>query len=129
MTMNQGRPPDLLRRFVATPYVFTNDDGPDRLSVRSNDLEIAITIRRHWLNPSRGNRPSVVSWKILRDIAVPDNSTEVSILYDKNLRTLIVGTGAILSYDIQRSEILGFISAKTTVNQLASSLIPMLLEL
>jgi hypothetical protein len=127
--MNQGLPPDLLRRFVATPYVFTNDDGPERLSVRSNDLEIAITIRRHWLNPSRGNRPSVVSWKILRDIEIPNNSTEVSILYDKNLRTLIVGTGAILSYDIQRSEILGFISAKTTVKQLASSLIPMLLEL
>jgi hypothetical protein len=127
--MNQGRPPDLLRRFVATPYVFTNDDGPDRLSVRSNDLEIALAIRRHWFDPSRGNRPSVISWKILRDIAAPDDSAEVSILYDRKLRTLMVGPGAILSYDIERSEILGFISAKTTVKQLASSLIPMLLEL
>jgi hypothetical protein len=129
LTMNQGRPPDLLRRFVATPYVFTNDDGPNRLSVRSNDLEIALAIRRHWINLTCETRPSVLSWKVLRDVAAPDNFAKLSILYDKNLRTLVLGTRAILYYDIERSEILGFLSAKTTVKQLVSSLIPMLLEL
>ena len=30
--------PDLLRRFVPTPYVFSNCDGSNRFSVESNDL-------------------------------------------------------------------------------------------
>ncbi|MBB5338664.1 hypothetical protein HDF12_002446 [Edaphobacter lichenicola] len=125
---NQSRPPDLLRRFVATPYLFTNGTGPDRFSVQSNDLEIAIAIRRLWINETHGNRPAVVSWKILRDIVPPDSLAEISILHDKKLRTLMIGTGTILLFDLERAEFFGFICANITVQQLTSSLIPLLLE-
>jgi hypothetical protein len=125
---NQSRPPDLLRRFVATPYVFTNGTGPDRLSVQSNDLEIALAIRRHWLDNITQNQPAVISWEILRDAAAPDSLAELCILHGKKLRTLMVGTGTILLFDIERAELFGFVAAKITVEQLSLSLIPLLLE-
>jgi hypothetical protein len=126
---SQSRLPDLLRRFVATPYVFTNGAGPDRLSVQSNDLEIALAIRRHWIDNIHQNRPAVIFWEILRDIAAPDSLAELSILHGKKLRTLMIGAGTILLFDVERAEVFGFVAAKITVEQLSSSLIPLLLEL
>jgi hypothetical protein len=126
---NQSRPPDLLRRFVATPYVFTNGTGPHRLSVRSNDLEIALAIRRQWIENIHQSRSAVIYWEILRDVGAPFDLSELSILHGPKLRTLMIGTGTILLFDIERAELFGFLAANITVAQLASSLIPLLLEL
>ena len=126
---NHSHPPDLLRRFTATPYVFTNGEGSDRLSVQSNDLEVALAIRRQWIDKIYQDRPAVICWEILRDVAAPDSLAELSILNGKKLRTLTIGTGTILLFDVERAEVFGFVAAKVTVELLSSSLIPLLLKL
>ena len=42
MTVDRTHP-DLLRRFVPTPYVFGGRDGSNNIFIESNDLEIALS--------------------------------------------------------------------------------------
>ena len=128
MKLDATQPPDLLRRFVATPYVFADGVGPSRYSVRSNDLEIALAVRRYWSNRRDKNLPAVISWQLIRDVLAPNATTEITLLSAGELRTLMVGTEAILSYDVQRSEFLGFVSSTITIKHLVSELIPTLLK-
>lgn len=128
MKLDATRSPDLLRRFVATPYVFVDSVGMSRHSVRSNDLEIALAVRRFWSTRRTENLPAVVSWQLIREISMPNDNAEITLLYAGKLRTLIAGTGTILFYDAQRSELLGFVSSTIAIKQLVSELIPTLLK-
>jgi hypothetical protein len=128
LKLDATRPPDLLRRFVATPYVFMDPVGPNRCSVRSNDLEIALAVRGYWSNQKHESQPAVTSWLLIREASASGNSTDFSLLYTRELRTLMVGTKTILFYDIRRSELFGFVSSTITTQHLVSELIPRLLE-
>jgi hypothetical protein len=123
------RSPDLLRRFVATPYVFADSVGPSRCSVRSNELGIALAVRRSWSTRRAENLPAVVSWHLIRDALAANDISPITLLSAGELRTLIVGTETILFYDAQRSECLGFVSSRITIKRLVSELIPTLLEI
>ncbi len=116
---------DLLRRFVATPYVFTECDSPSRLRVESNDLEIALGVRR---SSTIEHQTGGLLCKLIRDTSAPVDGTEIFIVSDGPLRTLHLGRGTILIYDQERSELLGFISRNVQVHELISSLIPSLLS-
>jgi hypothetical protein len=128
MKLDATRPPDLLRRFVATPYVFMDNVGPNRCSVRSNDLEIALAVRSYWSNQKYEEQSAVASWQLIREGLATGNTNEISLIYTLELRTLMVGAETILFYDIQRSELLGFVSSKITAKHLVSELIPKLLK-
>jgi hypothetical protein len=128
LKLDAARPPDLLRRFVATPYVFMNSVGPNQCYVRSNDLEIALAVRGYWGNQKYEKQSAVTSWQLIRDALATDKTTKISLLFTRELRTLMVGTETILFYDIQRSELMGFVSSMTTTKYLVSELIPRLLE-
>ena len=120
--------PDLLRRFVATPYHFSKADGPNRLCVESNDLEIALSIRRSnifWRQMIQGDG---LACKLIRDMAGPVDSSNISIISFETLRILHLGTGTILIYDVERSELLGFVTRNVKVQELVDSLIPRLLN-
>jgi hypothetical protein len=129
LKLDATRSPDLLRRFVATPYVFADSVGASRCSVRSNDLEIALAVRRSWATRRAENPPVVVSWQLIRDGSAINDVTEITLFTAGELRTLILGTKTILFYDAQRSEFLGFVSAAITINHLVSELIPTLLKI
>jgi hypothetical protein len=129
LKLDDSRPPDLLRRFVATPYVLTDSVSPNRCSVRSNDLGIALAVRRYWSDLRDETLSTVVSWQLIRDVLTPDDFTEITLLYTGELRTLIVGVATILFYDVQRAEFLGFISSTITTKRLVSELIPTLLKI
>ena len=128
MKFDTARPPDLLRRFVPTPYVFADRAGPNRYSVRSNDLEIALGVRRYLSKRRDENRPVIVSWQLIRDVLATDDISAISLFHVGELRTLMAGTATILFYDVQRSEFLGFVSSATTTKHLISELIPTLLK-
>jgi hypothetical protein len=121
--------PDLLRRFVPTPYIFSKGDGPSRLCVESNDLEIALSVRDSSILERQGNRAGGLLCKVIRDMAAPVDGSEVSIVSDGALRILRLGRGTILIHDLERSELLGFVSPNVKAKELASSLIPALLDL
>jgi hypothetical protein len=118
--------PDLLRRFVPTPYVFSKFDGSNRFIVESNDLEIALGVRQSEIVHREGKRGLVC--KFIRDMSGPMDHSEITIVSDEVLRVLSMGRGTILIYDRERSELLGFIARKVPVQELVSSLIPALLE-
>ena len=119
--------PDLLRRFVPTPYVFRECDGPNRMLVESNDLEIALGVRRAGIVDRQSNRGGGLVCKLIRDMAGPVDGSEIIIVSDGPLRVLYLGRGTILIYDHERSELFGFVARNVTVQELVSSLIPALL--
>jgi hypothetical protein len=119
--------PDLLRRFVATPYTFRKYDGENRICVESNDLEIALSARRSGIIQRQGSRTGGLHCKLIRDMAGPVDSSEISIISDGTLQILRLGRGTILIHDLERSELLGFISPNVKAKELVSSLIPALL--
>jgi len=129
LKLDATRSPDLLRRFVATPYVFADTVGPCRYSVRSNDLEIALAVRRSWSTRRSENLPAVVSWQLIRDVLAVNDITEITLFSAGELRTLIVGTETILFYDAQRAEFFGFVSPTITIKHLVTELIPALLKI
>ena len=114
---------------MATPYVFADSVGPSRYSVRSNELGIALAVRRSWRARGAENLPAVVSWHLIRDVFEANNLTELTLISAGQLRTLIVGTETILFYDAQRSEFLGFVSSTITIKHLVTELIPALLKI
>jgi hypothetical protein len=120
------RHPDLLRRFVPTPYVFSKFNGPNRISIESNDLEIALGVRRTGLAHCRVDQERGLVCKLIRDIGGPANGSEKTIVSDGALRVLYRGTGTILIHDLERSELLGFIAKNVKVEELVTSLIPAL---
>jgi hypothetical protein len=129
MTDEQCWHPDLLRRFVPTPYVFNKWDGPNRLSfIASNDLEIALSVRRAAIFQRQSNRAGGLLCKLIRDLAGPVDAQERTIVSDGAIRVLYLGRGTILIHDRERSELLGFIARNVTVQELVSSLIPALLD-
>jgi hypothetical protein len=119
--------PDLLRRFVAAPYIFKYD-GPGQLHIESNDLEIALGMRRAGVVLPQGQQPRRLLCKLIRDMSAPADGSEISIVSDGPLRILYQGTGTILIHDRERLELLGFISRNVKVHELVSSLIPALLS-
>lgn len=128
MTVELCWHPDLLRRFVPTPYVFSKGDGPNRLFVESNDLEIALGIRRAGLVQLQGKRAGALLCKLIRDLADLVDRSEITIISDGTLRVLYLGRATILIYDQERSELLGFVARNVKVEELISSLIPGLLN-
>jgi hypothetical protein len=128
MTVEPCWHPDLLRRFVPTPYVFSNGDGPNRLDVESNDLEIALAIRQASLAQRRGKRAGALLCKLIRDLADLVDRSEITIISSGPLRVMYRGRATILIYDQERSELFGFVARNVEVEELVSSLIPGLLN-
>jgi len=120
--------PDLLRRFVPTPYVFSTCDGSNQLFVESNDLEIALSVRRSGIFHRQCSQEGGLFCKLIRDMTAPVDASEMTIVSNGPLRVLCLGQGTILIYDRERLELLGFISRNVRVQELISSLIPTLLR-
>lgn len=128
MTDDQCWHPDLLRRFVPTPYVFGRYHGPNRFLVESNDLEIALNVRHSLISHRQANRNGGLICKLIRDTAGPVDGSEMTIVSNGPLRVLYLGTGTILIHDHERSELLGFIARNVKAQELVSSLIPALFD-
>ena len=120
--------PDLLRRFVATPYTFRKYDGANQISVESNDLEIALSVWRSGIVERQGGQAGRLRCKLIRDMTGPVDVSEVSIIADGTLQVLCLGRGTILIHDPEREELLGFIAPNIKAKELVSSLIPTLLS-
>lgn len=130
MTNELSAHPDLLRRFVAAPYIFNQGEGLDRICIESNDLEIALSLRDFFITLSQENRAGSLFCKLIRDRDSDDlvDGAEISIVTDGALRVVHLGQKTILIHDIERSESLGFVSRSITAHTLVSSLLPALMN-
>jgi hypothetical protein len=131
MTNEPCAHPDLLRRFVAAPYIFTHGKGQNRICIESNDLEIALSVRDSFVTLFQNNRAGGLFCRLIRDMDGDSflDETEISIVTDGALRVLHLGQETVLIHDIERSELLGFVSPCIKAHTLVSSLIPALLKL
>jgi hypothetical protein len=127
MTQTTNSHPDLLRRFVPTPYNFDIIERNRLLRVQSNDLELALTVRRFCVQRFKEIHSAVVVWKLIRDAKAPVGFQEISLVTDGPLRTLHLGRGTVVFYDREKSEILGFVAADVAAEKIITSLLPRLI--
>jgi hypothetical protein len=121
--------PDLLRRFVAVPYVFSRQDASNRLHIESNDLEIALSVWHSDAVKNKEKQADGLFCRLIRDTSTPSDDSELSIVADGAMRVLHIGQGTILIHDKEKSELLGFVCRNVKGEELASLLIPTLLGL
>lgn len=128
MTDDRCWHPDLLRRFVPTPYVFDRYVGANRFLVESNDLEIALSVRRSVVVHRQMDQSGGLTCKLIRESAGSIDGSEITVISHGTVRVLYQGTGTILIHDHERSEFLGFIARNIKAQELVSSLIPALFD-
>lgn len=117
--------PDLLRRFVETPYRFKIVLCSTFIAFETNDQELLSIFRaraEQLLNALRaGDQPW--RWKIVRDDHVPLEGSRISVLSGEMLTTIFIGTGTIVAIDHGRSELLGFVAANVHAEHLLDALL------
>jgi hypothetical protein len=128
MTEDRHWHPDLLRRFVPTPFVFSVSGNSQQTHIESNDLDIAIGIRRFAISSNYAGQDKILFCKVVRDITCCEDGSELLVLMNGAIRMLQRGSKTILIYDEERAELFGFVARDVKVELLVSFLIPAVLS-
>jgi hypothetical protein len=120
-------PPDLLRRFSSTPYIFDVCFDQQCTQIQSNDLDIALAARSFCRRRGNENVPIASFWKLIRDRTVHGGISETLIVVNGPIRMLHAGKGTVLTYDGERSELFGFVARDMDTRHLVAILIPTLI--
>jgi hypothetical protein len=120
--------PDLLRRFVETPYAvsFTSDGATVR--IEANDFALVNKIHGA-IVLQNGFGAEILTWKLIRDEAIPCNGRGLTILSLGPLSVILAGTGTVIAIDRERREALGFIAANVSSDEFVTALLPIVLKL
>jgi hypothetical protein len=122
--------PDLLRRFVPTPYELESVFRGVRLAIQTNDSELISAMQRRAETPeTEPVTHSLLSVKVVRDREAPVDGSTVALLTAGPLTTLTVGVGTLLTLDIQRHEILGFLASSVSSERFIEDLLSTLVDL
>lgn len=118
-------PPDLLRRFVATPYHTVIRAKNSHCRVMSNDSDLIECLRELSLASNRSNRADWVC-RILRDIDRPVGAEkEISFGHD-GLHVECYQSGTQFVVDWESREIFGFIAPGDEVSDVVGRLVSLL---
>jgi hypothetical protein len=128
MSQSMSSHPDLLRRFTPILYTFEIILGRECALIQSNDLELALKMRRICVPRFREMRPVPGLCKLIRDADAPVSFQCVTVIGAGSLRTLHMGIGTTLIYDRERSELLGFLASDVSAEIIVTSLIPELMD-
>jgi hypothetical protein len=121
--------PDLLRRFVRAPHVFSIDAGDICGRVETNDPSIVEAMRSVTAPLSHEGPEQAYFWKLIRDEAAPRGGREVTILSFGPLSTVLLGVGTMIAIDRERREVLGFIAPDVPTEQFVESWLPLITKL
>ncbi len=110
--------PDLLQRFVATPYTFTLD----QTRVESNS-EALISALQKEAPPLH----TVTHLKIIVDHTVTEDAATLTHINSGHLNTLLRGTTTVLIFDRDTRELLAFLAPQISSSELLNHLIPAVL--
>jgi hypothetical protein len=124
MTETTSGVPDLLQRFVPTPFSasFTIDDAD--VTLHSN----ADLAANHQATTSHGASDKITG-TIVHDPEAPNDGSDIIVIKAWPVATVLVGTGTVLALDCERSEIVGFLSPAVSSVRLVNELLPMMVEL
>jgi len=126
MNMQEPAQLDLLQRFLPVPYSFSVESATGDVQIGSNDLEIALTIRRFCIETGHPGVSMVAEWKIMRDHKAPCTGVALTLLTEETLRTLSIGHDTLLVFDISLRKVFGFIGS-IPLNYLVADVLPLLL--
>jgi hypothetical protein len=128
MNQSTNSHPDLLRRFTPILYTFDIILGREHARIQSNDLELALRMRRFCMPRFREMRPVPGLCKLIRDADAPISFQRVIVIGAGALRTLHQGIGTTLIYDREMSELFGFLASDVSAEKIVTSLIPALMD-
>jgi hypothetical protein len=125
MTHRDTNQLDLMQRFLPAPYRFAIAGAEEMVLIESNDLDIALSVRRFCLNAEVPGIGKVAEWTIMRDHKAPCTAEEQVLLADETLRTLFAGDDTVLIFDRALRKVFGFVGARNT-SDLVADLLPIL---
>lgn len=126
MSESKPVPPDFLRRFTPTPYVFELRACDEYVRVEADDLEIALAIRRLCRTQILYGEIPVQFWRLIRDQNAPGYPANCEVFRGGALTTIMHCTGTVLIFDGARRELFGFLSSCLTTQELIGDLLPQL---
>lgn len=121
-------PPDLLKRFVPTPFRTELQIGRTRVVVKTNDPGIPLLLRdfktRSRIRPVRQFR-----WKLVRDDSVQVSASQAVLLRHGPLAVLSMGPACLIGADYENNELFAFLGAFASGDVFSTSILPLLGEL
>jgi hypothetical protein len=120
--------PDLLRRFVETPYAISFTSGAATVRIETNESAIVNQMRRAMVSQD-GLETDLSYWKLIRDEHAPRNGRELTVLSSGLLTTLLLGIGTTITIDHGRREVLGFIGPDMSAEEFVTVLLPIIIKL
>jgi hypothetical protein len=128
MSEKQPLPPDFLRRFTPTPYLFELQLDRTPIRIEADDLEVALAIRDICQGLQIEKGVPVRFWRMIRDRQTVGYGTDVEIFATGELRSMMHRSGSVLIADRVKAEVFGFIAMGLTMHELTGRLLPLLLS-
>jgi hypothetical protein len=120
--------PDLLQRFVPTPHTAVVALSGAKIVIQSNDKELIASLEGAGTPPENLNTSSLNA-RVVRDHAAPTGGSDITVISNWPLATIIFGAGTVLAVDSERCELLGFIAMSVSAEQFIGSLLPIVVNL
>jgi hypothetical protein len=120
----QADPPDLLRRFVRTPFKAIYRTGNVEILVQTNDITLLPSFPLETNLAASGEQ--MFEWKLVRDLDTP-GQLESPVFLETEVMTIVqMGPACLLALDRERRELLGFIGSEIDRPTHHAFLVPLL---
>lgn len=125
MTATTCGVPDLLQRFVPTPFATAIIVKGAGVTLHSN-VDFAGVTRQ----AGSSEYPlETLTATVVCDLEAPQADAEVTLIRSWPVATVLVGAGTILALDCERAEILGFLAPSVSAARFVNDLLPMVIDL
>ncbi len=120
-------PPDLLKRFVPTPFRANLRMGSLDVVALTNDPAILRPLTKYQSH-SRRVRGQFV-WKLIRDDGVQEPLLEPTIVHERAVTFVSMGPACLMAVDYENRELFTFIGLSVDVSTFTVSVLPLMSEL
>ena len=127
-TGSNSSPPDLLKRFVPTPFRAELQMGSTRVTVKTNDPAIPALLRG-FKTRSRVRPLRRFLWKIVRDDDVRASASQPMLLRNGPVVVLSMGPACLIGVDYDKNELFAFLGSFAGGDTFTASILPLLREL
>jgi len=127
MTATHTGVPDLLRRFVPTPYSVTVAVRAIEIALQTNDAGLIAALEK--CGKSAVALKNKLRATVVRDDAAPGDGLEFQVITAWPVSTILMGAGTILALDHGRCELLGFLAPAISDRCFIEQLLPTILDL
>jgi tetrahydromethanopterin S-methyltransferase subunit D len=120
--------PDLLRRFVPTPFSAKAVLHHTKVLLTTNDGNLLALASRLGTGTAQ-DAAGAVLLTIVRDDDAPDGDSEPVIISDGLVKVMFVGAGTMLLVDGEHNEVFGFLAHSVSADRFLGELLPIALKL